>query len=69
MEGVQAGGEFGFQGLVDGPVFRQPGEPGEGPGADMDGIMRLPARRCASMTVVKMRLIHYIEHIRRKSSS
>lgn len=69
MEGVKAGRELGFQGLVDRPVFRQPGESGKGPGADVDGVVRLPARRCASMTVVKMRLVHYIQHIRRKSSS
>lgn len=64
MEGVQAGRELGFERLIHGPVFRQPGESGKGPGADVDGIVRLAARRCASMTVVKMRLVHYIQHIR-----
>jgi hypothetical protein len=69
VQGVQAGSEFGLQGLVDGPVFRQPGESGEGPGADMNSIVGLAARRCAGMTVVQMRLVHYIQHIRGKSSS
>lgn len=69
MEGVQASRELGFERLIHGPVFRQPGESGKGPCADVDGIVRLAPRRCASMTVVKMRLVHYIQHIRRKSSS
>jgi hypothetical protein len=69
VQGVEPGGELGFQGLVDGPVFRQPGESGEGAGADMNSIVGLAARCCTSMTVVQMRLVHYIQHIRRKSSS
>jgi len=64
VQGVKARCEFGLEGVVDGPVLRQPGEPAEGRGADFDCIMRLAARCCASMTVVQMRLVDYIELIR-----
>ena len=64
VQGVKARCEFGLEGVVDGPVLRQPGEPGEGCRADFDGVMRFAARCCASMTVVQMRLVHYIELIR-----
>jgi hypothetical protein len=69
VEGVETGRELPLQRLVDRAVFRQPGESRKGPGADVDGIVRFPPRRCASMTLVQMRLVHYIQHIRGKSSS
>ncbi len=67
MQGVQSRREFGFQRIVYGPVFRQPREPGKGRSTDFHSIVRLAPRGCASMTVVQMRLVHYIEFRRRKN--
>ena len=69
VERVKAGSEFRLQRLVDGPVSCEPREPGEGRRPDADGIVRLSARRCASVPMVKVGLVHYIQLCRGKSSS
>lgn len=69
MQRVQAGRELGLQSVIDCPVPRQPGESAEGGRTYPHCIMGLAARRCASMTVVQMRLVHYIQLARGKSSS
>jgi hypothetical protein len=51
---VQAGREFGLQGVVDGAMLRQPGEPGEGRRAYLHRVMCLASGRCARVTVVEM---------------
>jgi len=61
MQGVEPGGEFSLQGVVDRPVAVQPGHGGKGGGADLYRIMCLAAGRCARVTVVEMRLVHYIK--------
>lgn len=61
MEGVQARLELDLQSVVHGPMLRQPGEAFESRRTNLYGIMRFAARRCPSMTVVQMRLIHYIK--------
>jgi len=68
VQGVEAGREFRFQRVIDRPMLRQPGEAGEGSRADFYRVMCLATRGCASMTVVQMRLVHYIKLIRGKSS-
>lgn len=66
MKGVQPSFELGLQHIVHGTVLRQPGEALEGRRSDFHGIMRFAARRCACVTVVEMRLVHYIQVGRRK---
>ena len=66
MQGVQAGVELGLQHIIHGTVFRQPGEAQEGLRSDLDRIVCLAAGGRACVTVVKMRLVHYIQHGRGK---
>ncbi len=68
MQGVKTRSEFGLEGVVDGPMLRQPGEPAEGRCADFDGVMCFAPGGCASMPMVQMRLVDYIKLIRGKSS-
>lgn len=68
MEGVQSGGELRLQRLIDRPVSRQPGEPGKGRRPDANRIMCFSPGGGASVPMVKMGLVHYIQLRRRKSS-
>lgn len=61
MEGVEAGGELAFQGIVDGPVPGQAREAGKGRRADLDRIVCLATRSSARMPLVETRLVHYIK--------
>lgn len=68
MERVQPGRELRLQHIIDRPVPRQPGEPGQGGRPDADGIVRFSSRGGASMPMVKVGLVHYIQLSRGKSS-
>lgn len=66
MQGVQAGVELGLQHIVHGTVSGQPGEALEGSRSHLYGIVRLATGGRACVTVVKMRLVHYIQFGRGK---
>jgi len=57
---MKAGGELRLQRFVDRAVFRHARESGKRVCLDADGIVRLPARRRASMPMVKVGLVHYL---------
>lgn len=66
---MEARREFRRQRIVDRPVPRQPGERGKRLRPYADGIMCLPPGRRAGMPMVEMRLIHYLQLGRGKSSN
>ena len=61
VQGMQTGCELGLERLVHGPVPRQPREAGESCRAHLDRIVRFAAGGSARVSVVQMRLIHYIK--------
>lgn len=54
VEGVEAKGELGLQGVVDRAVAVQPSHGGKGGRADLYRIMCLAAGGCTCVTVVEM---------------
>ncbi len=69
VQSVQARREFVLQDIIDGPMSRQTGETAQNGRPYCDGIMCFTPRCCTSMTMVKVRLIHYIHLVRGKSSN
>lgn len=69
MQRVEPGLELPLQSCVDRPMAGQTREPRERRRPDLDRIMGLSARRCASVAVVKMGFIYYIELSGREGGS
>jgi hypothetical protein len=68
MEGVEPGVELGPESVVDGAVASQARHSGERRRPDLHGIMCLAAGGGPRMPMVKVRLVNYIQLMRRKSS-
>lgn len=69
VQRVEAGRELAFQGVVDGPVSRQPGHARQRRRPYPDSIVRLAAGGGPSVPMVKVGFIHYMQLIRRKNCS
>lgn len=66
---MEAGRELALERIIDGAMPGQAGHGRESAAADVDGVVGLAAGGCASMSMVEMGFVHYLQMVRRKSSN